>query len=109
MTEKKVQQILWLNPITFNNLNNMYIKSGAYRVMALNKFISLILDYVSQNEQILEWFLKNLYSVQPKLIEFSYYHTKKIGFCPICDKEFELKSLFIMHLRNEHNINLTQK
>jgi len=72
MTERKVQQVIWLDQITFYDLNQIYVKSGAFRVMAINQFISKIIEFFTQNQQFLESFLKKLYELQPTIKEYSF-------------------------------------
>jgi hypothetical protein len=93
----------------------MYTESGVSRVMALNDFISKILDVVMINENMIKEVLKNIYSVYPEVKRYSFYVEQveiekpilvKVFLCPYCFNEFknmvELKNhIMDVHKRNE--------
>jgi len=108
---RKTQQVIWLEQITLNNLHNLYIESGAYNYMALNEFITKILTYFLQNEQIVKDFLANLYKLNPEIKRYSFYVEKveiekptliKSFICPYCLNEFRNALLLREHLINAH-------
>jgi len=100
---KKVNQLVWFDPITMANLNNLFVQSGAHNTMAMNEFISKIVQYVVQNQDIVQSFIKQLYTLTPELKQFSFFVEKvevekpiikKVFVCPHCLEEFpDIKSV----------------
>jgi hypothetical protein len=103
MSSAKTSQIIWLDSKTLANITYLYVQSGADQMMALNQFITKILTTVTQNEEILKMILKELYTAQPSLKQYSFFverieiekpvYTSKFT-CPWCLAEFkDAKSL----------------
>ena len=100
---KKTNQLIWLDPITLANLNNLFIKSGAYNSLALNEFISKIVEFVTTNQDVAEQFIKRLYQIHPEYKQLSFFVEKvevekpvikKVFICPHCLEEFpDVKSV----------------
>jgi len=108
---KKTNQLIWLDPITLANLNNLFIKSGAYNSLALNEFISKIVEFVTTNQDVAEQFIKRLYQIHPEYKQLSFFVEKvevekptmvKAFLCPYCLEEFRNALLLREHLTNAH-------
>jgi hypothetical protein len=106
---KKTNQLIWLTPITLANLNNLFIKSGAYDTMALNEFISKIVDFVTTDQEIAERFIKKLYDIHPEYKELSFFVEKitiekptvvPTFMCPFCLESFKDAKALKEHLTN---------
>jgi len=110
---KKTNQLIWLDPITLANLNNLFIKSGAYNSLALNEFISKIVEFVTTNQDVAEQFIKRLYQIHPEYKQLSFFvekvevekpvFTNKFT-CPWCLQEFKDAKSLKEHLFNVEKV-----
>jgi hypothetical protein len=107
---KKTNQLIWLDAVTHANLTQLYVKSGAYQNWALNEFIARILSVVLSDENLMQTILKNLYSQNPELKQYSFFVEKvtipsseirKVIVCPECLMEFTDLKKYREHMK-EH-------
>jgi len=114
---KKMNQLIWLDPITMANLNTLFVKSGAHNTMAMNEFISKMIQFVVQNEDVTASFIRQLYTLTPELKEFSMFVEKievekpvvrKVFICPICLEELEDLKRLKEHLQNIEKVRLVK-
>ena len=111
---KRISQIIWFDPITFSNIMSVYAESGASRVMALNDFISKILDVIMFEPDMVKKVVENILNVYPEIKRYSFFVEKieiekpipvKVFLCPYCFNEFKNMSELKNHFMNEHKKN----
>jgi hypothetical protein len=114
---KKMNQLVWFDPITMANLNTLFVKSGAHNTMAMNEFISKMVQFVVQNKDVTASFIKQLYILTPELKDFSMFVEKvevekpvvrKVFICPICLEEFEDVKRLKEHLEQVEKVKLVK-